>query len=97
MWNEYVQEKSSEKKEHYEKCSQKEISKSKTPNEKDLLMAKGVKHYTRDGKVWNRGMHKMANGKLHTGKSHTANSKPLFHFGQLSDKAKKMARSQRGK
>lgn len=58
-------------------------------------MAKGVKHYTRDGKVWNKGFHKMRSGKLHTGKSHTASSKPLFHFGELSEKAKKNARKQR--
>ena len=37
MRDEYVQEKNSEKKEHYEKSSQKEISKSKTSNEKGVL------------------------------------------------------------
>ena len=34
----------------------------------------------------------MANGQLHTGKTHTKNSKRLFHFGQLSETAKKKAR-----
>jgi hypothetical protein len=60
-------------------------------------MAKGVKHYTRDGKVWKGGFHKMPNGKLHSGKKHTKSSKPLFHFGQLSKTSKKKAMSQRGK
>jgi len=55
-------------------------------------MAKGVKHYLRDGTEHKGGMHKMANGQLHTGKTHTKNSKRLFHFGQLSETAKKKAR-----
>lgn len=44
---------------------------------------KGVKHYTSDGKEWKGGSHKMANGKVHTGKSHTKNSKPLVHKKDL--------------
>jgi len=40
---------------------------------------KGVKHYTKDGKEWKGATHKMPNGKLHTGKTHTKNSKPLVH------------------
>ena len=55
-------------------------------------MAKGVKHYLRDGTEHKGGMHKMANGQLHTGKTHTKTSKRLFHFGQLSETAKKKAR-----
>ena len=55
-------------------------------------MAKGVKHYLRDGTEWKGGTHKMANGVLHTGKTHTKTSKRLYHFKDLSDTAKKKAR-----
>tara|TARA_B100000287_G_scaffold251795_1_gene236607 strand:+ start:644 stop:823 length:180 start_codon:yes stop_codon:yes gene_type:complete len=55
-------------------------------------MAKGVKHYLRDGTEWKGAMHKMANGVLHTGKNHTKSSKRLYHFKDLSDRAKKKAR-----
>lgn len=55
-------------------------------------MAKGVKHYLTDGTEWKGAMHKMANGTLHTGKTHTKNSKKLVHFKDLSDRAKKKAR-----
>ena len=60
-------------------------------------MAKCVKHYLKDGKVWKGAYHKMPNGKLHTNKTHTKTSKPVFHYGDLSVKAKKKAMSQRGK
>tara|TARA_A100001391_G_scaffold203106_2_gene194565 strand:+ start:207 stop:389 length:183 start_codon:yes stop_codon:yes gene_type:complete len=60
-------------------------------------MAKGVKHYLKDGTVWKGAYHKMPNGKLHTNKTHTKTSKPVFHYGELSKKAKKKAMSQRGK
>ena len=52
---------------------------------------KGVKHYLRDGTVWKGSSHKMPNGKLHTNKTHTKTSKPLFHFKDLSKKAKEKA------
>lgn len=55
-------------------------------------MAKGVAHYFRDGTKHTGGMHKMPNGQLHSGKTHGKNSKRLFHFGELSDTAKKKAR-----
>tara|TARA_X000001316_G_C921471_1_gene35892 strand:- start:561 stop:731 length:171 start_codon:yes stop_codon:yes gene_type:complete len=55
-------------------------------------MAKGVKHYFRDGKAHSGGTHKM-NGELHSGARHTANSKKLFHFSDLSKTAQKKARS----
>ena len=60
-------------------------------------MAKGVNHYFRDGKVHKGGMHKMPDGSLHSGARHTANSKPLFHFGQLSKTAQTAARKARSK
>jgi hypothetical protein len=58
-------------------------------------MAKGVNHYTRDGDVYRGETHKMSNGKLHTGIRHTTTSKPLFHYGQLTNKAKAKARISR--
>ena len=35
--------------------------------------------------------HKMPNGELHTGKSHSDSSQRLFHFKDLSKKAQKKA------
>ena len=55
-------------------------------------MAKGVKHYLKDGTTWSGAYHKMPNGKLHTNKTHTRTSEPVYHFGELSDSAKKKAR-----
>ena len=60
-------------------------------------MAKGVKHYLRSGEVYSGPTHKMKDGKLHTGAKHTASSKPLFHMRDLSETAKKRAKSKRGK
>tara|TARA_R100000655_G_scaffold80270_3_gene119700 strand:+ start:1208 stop:1585 length:378 start_codon:yes stop_codon:yes gene_type:complete len=58
---------------------------------KEVLM-KGVKHYTRDGSVYNGPTHKMKDGKLHTGAKHTSSSKALFHMRDLSERAKKKAK-----
>lgn len=55
-------------------------------------MAKGVAHYFRDGTRHRGGSHKMPNGEVHSGARHTSNSKKLFHFSELSDRAKKKAR-----
>jgi hypothetical protein len=41
-------------------------------------MAKGVKHYLPNGKVYKGPTHKM-NGQLHTGAKHSASSKVLKH------------------
>tara|TARA_R100001510_G_scaffold15228_1_gene12681 strand:- start:17268 stop:17702 length:435 start_codon:yes stop_codon:yes gene_type:complete len=48
-------------------------------------MAKGVPHYTEDGKLYTGATHKMADGTLHTGATHTENSKKLT---QIKPKAK---------
>jgi len=53
---------------------------------------KGVNHYKKDGTVHKGGTHKMPDGSLHSGKTHGKASVSLFHFGELSDKAKKKAR-----
>lgn len=56
---------------------------------------KGVKHYKRDGSVHKGNMHKMPNGSLHTNKKHTSTSVKLFHFGELSEVAKKKTRKRK--
>ena len=59
-------------------------------------MAKGVKHYKRDGTLFTGNTHKMPDGSLHTNKSHTKTSVKLFHYNELSKKAKVKAREQWG-
>jgi len=54
-------------------------------------MAKGVKHYKRDGTEYTGGTHKMPDGSLHSGKTHGKTSVPLFHFEDLSKTAKEKA------
>ncbi len=56
-------------------------------------MAKGVKHYFRDGTEFKGASHKMPNGDLHSNKTHTKTSKKLFHFSKLSATAKKKAKN----
>lgn len=55
-------------------------------------MAKGVKHYFKDGTEYKGGTHKMPNGQLHSGKTHGKTSKRLYHFNELSATAKKKAK-----
>ena len=52
---------------------------------------KGVKHYKKDGTMHTGSSHKMADGTFHTNKSHTKTSAKLFHFKDLSTKAKSKA------
>jgi len=52
----------------------------------------GVKHYKKDGKEHKGGMHKMPNGQLHSGKTHSKSSVRLYHYGQLSKKAQATAK-----
>jgi len=58
-------------------------------------MAKGVKHYKRDGTEHKGSMHKMPNGHLHSNKTHTKTSERLFHFKDLSKKAKLKAKGKK--
>tara|TARA_Y100000592_G_scaffold2670_1_gene3999 strand:- start:23 stop:205 length:183 start_codon:yes stop_codon:yes gene_type:complete len=55
-------------------------------------MAKGIKHYLKNGKEYKGASHKMSNGHLHSGKTHTKSSKRLFHYGDLSKKAQVTAK-----
>ena len=54
-------------------------------------MAKGVQHYYKDGIKFNGGTHKMPDGSVHTGKTHTKSSKVVVHLKDLSKKAKEKA------
>ncbi len=56
-------------------------------------MAKGVKHYFKDGAEHKGGMHKHPDGTLMTGKNMSKASKNLYHYGDLSKKAKEKARN----
>ena len=60
-------------------------------------MAKGVAHYFRDGTKHTGGSHKMSDGSLHSGARHTKSSKPLYHYKDLSDRAKTKARKRNAK
>jgi hypothetical protein len=51
-------------------------------------MALGVKHFTKDGKEYKGPMHKDASGKLMTGKTHTKDSKHLYHSKPKTAKKK---------
>ena len=55
-------------------------------------MAKGVKHYFKNGKEYMGATHKDKNGKVMSGAKHTASSKYLVHRKDLSPTAKKMAK-----
>ena len=53
---------------------------------------KNQKHYKKDGTLFTGNTHKMPNGDLHSNKSHTKTSQKLFHFKDLSQKAKLKAK-----
>lgn len=55
-------------------------------------MAKGQKHYFKDGTEHKGSTHKMPNGQLHSGSTHGKNSKQVVHFKDLSATAKKKAK-----
>jgi hypothetical protein len=52
-----------------------------------------MKYFFKDGKEFKGGTHKMPNGEIHSNKTHTKSSKKLFKLSELSDKAKKRAKS----
>ncbi len=56
---------------------------------------KGVKHYKKDGTEYKGNSHKMPNGDLHSGKTHGKTSVKLFHFKDLSKKAKVKAKGKK--
>jgi|TARA_B100000497_G_scaffold115121_1_gene138316 hypothetical protein len=56
---------------------------------------KGVTHYKKDGTPHKGGSHKMPNGELHSNKSHTKTSVKLYHFKDLSNKAKVKAKAKK--
>ncbi len=54
---------------------------------------KGVKHYKKNGTEYTGSMHKMDNGSLHSGKTHTKNSIKLFHYGELNKTSQSKAKT----
>ena len=58
---------------------------------------KGVKHYKKDGTAFNGNMHKIEDGKLHSGKTHTATSVRLYHYGELNRTAQTNAKTSWGR
>tara|TARA_R110001599_G_scaffold165916_1_gene355337 strand:+ start:951 stop:1160 length:210 start_codon:yes stop_codon:yes gene_type:complete len=56
-----------------------------------LIMAKGMLHFTKDGKFYKREVHKMPDGSIHSGKTHNKSSKKVYHFKELSTTAKNKA------
>tara|TARA_B100000768_G_C11194970_1_gene339044 strand:+ start:751 stop:948 length:198 start_codon:yes stop_codon:yes gene_type:complete len=59
--------------------------------EEESIMAKGIKHYFKNGKEYKGATHK-TNGKVMSGARHTASSKFLVHMKDLSATAKKVAK-----
>ena len=55
-------------------------------------MAKGVKHYLKDGQQYTGETHKMPDGSLHTGKTHGKTSTRLYHNDDLVKKLKSAQR-----
>lgn len=51
-------------------------------------------HYLKDGTEWSGYQH-AHNGKVMTGKTHTASSKTLYHFMDLNSDAKKKVLSKK--
>lgn len=55
-------------------------------------MAPGI-HFFKDGKPYKGDVHKMPNGQIHTGKTHNASSKQVFHSKDLPKAAQSKAMS----
>jgi len=58
-------------------------------------MAKNTKHYYKDGTECTGKVHKMQDGSLHSGATHTKASKKLYHFNELSKAAQKKAKGKK--
>jgi len=56
-------------------------------------MAKGIKHYFKNGTEHKGATHKDAKGRVMSGAKHTDGSKFLVHMKDLSATAKKKARA----
>jgi hypothetical protein len=54
-------------------------------------MAKGMLHFYKTGVPFKGDVHKMPDGSIHTGKTHTKTSKKVVHFKDLSSTAKNKA------
>jgi len=58
---------------------------------KENIMAAGVKHYKRNGTLFTGKAHRMPDGSLHSGATHTSKSVKLYHYRDLSKTAKTKA------
>jgi len=58
------------------------------------IMAANQKHFKKSGLIFKGKTHKMSDGTLHTGATHTSSSEKLFHLKDLSAKAKEKAKKQ---
>lgn len=56
-----------------------------------MITMKGKMHYFKDGTPHMGESHKMPNGEVHSGAVHGPLSAKLFHFDELSKKAKEKA------
>ena len=52
----------------------------------------GVDHFRKNGTLFTGNTHKMPDGSLHSGKTHTKSSVKLFHLKDLSATARKRAK-----
>ncbi len=73
-------------------CGQEQDISQARKLEREEIMAKGVKHYFKDGTEHKGATHKDAKGRVMSGARHTANSKYLVHMKDLSATAKKKAK-----
>ena len=55
-------------------------------------MAPKSRHYKKDGSAFKGKTHKMKNGVIHSGATHRPSSIRLYHYTDLSKKAKEKAR-----
>ena len=60
---------------------------------------KGVPHFLKNGTPHGKGgmgsTHKMPDGSLHSNKTHTKTSKPLFHMKELSKTVQKKVKAKK--
>lgn len=54
---------------------------------------KSVNHYKKDGTLHRGGTHKMSDGSLHSGTKHSSKSSKIFHYRELTNKAKIKAKT----
>ena len=66
-----------------------DLLKKARAKKENSIMAKGVPHYFKSGRLHKGEYHKMPNGQLHSGKTHTASSQRLYHLNELPKSVQK--------